>query len=231
MTFPAFLVASPFVSSQNQYMNQLQKRPTTRSYQAPKWSCAAKSHPWGNGGLDNHLDFTGYDKREVEAEIAEAEKEFAEKMKKNPPRLSPWVVIMSADVIQKKKHLFEAFQKDGLTWDFTGLRFIRYDSRTLQEMFDKHVRNVWLVELANGDLVMCGDEDNPNMLMSFEHEDEVNRFIDHLQADGIENAKKKQLSVETVERIAESNGSLIGFITQTTFIAPGKFTNNIQQSR
>ncbi|PXF49416.1 hypothetical protein BWQ96_00732 [Gracilariopsis chorda] len=181
----------------------------------------AKSHPYGNGGLDNRCDYTGYDPEAVRKEIEEAERKAAAWEVKTPEDLeNVWMVVMSSDIIQWDNNLFKASVENGFSWDLRGISIVPMVERSVRRSLSDNY--LYVIETGSEQLLSVRADNSEDILLTFEKEAEAKRFESYLIADN-QSAKIVKLSIEVVKRMCQERGVLIGVVPQGTLVSPLQF--------
>jgi len=182
----------------------------------------AKSHPYGNGGLNNVADFSQYDPEKIKEEIAYAEMKFAAMKKEDPA--SAWALVMSKDIIQWNNNLLETSRQHGYNWDLSGVSVIRMTERTARRAIADNVTELWVI-LADMESVLAvgTDEGGERLMLSFELEEDAGRFTETLRADGNDEAAYRRVSIDDLKRICEESQLMIGLVPGKSLVVPTQF--------
>lgn len=186
-------------------------------------SSLAKSHPYGNGGIDTTVDYSKYDPGRIEAEVAEAKALLSHMQEMEV--MSDWSIVMSSDVIQWNNNLFNASKEHGYDWNLEGLVVVRMSERTARRAIDDSMTKLWVIFLAEDELVTFSMPSKPleKMLLTFEGEDEAQRFVGFLKAEGREASTVEQ-NISRLKAICADAKVRFGLVPAKTLVSPSQFS-------
>lgn len=175
--------------------------------------------------MDNRADFSNYDPVAFAAEVAAAE-EWA-KTKPTPEEIiSPWRIVMSADLIQWNNNLFKESAAKGFSWDLNGIGVIVMAKQEADAVLEQSPK-LWIIDMG-GSLVSIRQQDTGSqLLLAFQQREEVDRFVDGLEADGHEQVEVELLHYKEIERLATAQGAKMGLVPPKTLVSPNQFGSNI----
>lgn len=177
----------------------------------------ARSHPYGDGGIQNQADWSDYDPEAFAKEVAEAERLLNTETKAE--EISKWTIIMNADIIQNNNNLFETSQERGFKWDLHGLSVLQLAERTAVREIENHLATVWTVHVASEGEIHFSFNDRRGLLC-FARWDEAHRFADQLSASlGIDAVAKEQIT-KVIRAECDREDKLIGFVPSETLVTP-----------
>lgn len=222
----AFISASPLSPS----TSSLAHPPRSPRRAAP--SALAKSHAHGNGGVDNRVDWTGFDADALKAEIAEAE----EKLSMQPAQAtSPWVVLMNSDIIQSRNNLFAASQESGqpaLRLEMDNVVTARFSENSMRRAVEDDLQHVWLVQAdGNGPYVEVHINEADVAVLCFSRFDEADRFAQQMNAEEGDTPHVAPIKHETiaVRETCVANEKLVGLVPSGTLVSPSMLGFNAER--
>ncbi|KAI0562560.1 hypothetical protein FGB62_58g13 [Gracilaria domingensis] len=181
----------------------------------------AKSHPYGNGGLDNRIDYTGYDPEAIAKEFEDAKHKFHALVSDPPEELQNiWMVILSTDIIQWDNNLIKASLENGFNWDLRGVSIAPIVERSVRRSLTEE--SVYVIDTGNQSLLAVSAGEDKKILLTFEKEQEASRFESHLSAEG-QDAKKVKLSIEAAKGVCKDKGLHFGIVPERTLVSPMQF--------
>lgn len=172
-----------------------------------------------NGGVNNRVDWSGYDPEELERQVKEAEY-----MKKHHPvvhTISPWTSVMGIDLIQHKNNIAEASRLHSLPveWDPSQILIQRMsDITAVREIQNKH-ETIWQVVVNDEAIAVTLDPAGEGPLC-FIQKDEAIRFAEQITADGGGDAKPMEVNTLDVRKECDKKGRLIPFVPSGTLVTP-----------
>lgn len=224
---PAFLPLSPLPSLS---LSPQRALTTTSPRPRPRWTCASESHPFGNGGLNNVVDRTGYDREAERARFAKVKEEYAAEAGEREGReKSMWAIIYNVDVIQWRNNLMNAAAEFGLELRMDDVKVLPLPEAVVETMFEGQLKSVWAVERAEGAgegderaFVTAGKADFGKMVLVFQFAADAERFAYNMVQDGRGNVVASEVPMAGMKNICEDAGLRIGFVTRS-FIQPSHF--------
>lgn len=201
----------------NDKSQNLKQSSQNRVYQRQAPTSLTRSHSYGNGGLDNRLDWSDFDPEEMARQVAEAEYMY----KANPivHTTSPWTILMGLDLIQVQNNLVEAARQYGFQWDLSEISVERLaDATAVREIQEKH-ETIWqvIVDEAPVSFSLGPEGDGP---VCFFREEEATRFAEQYTADGGGSATAVEVNTLEVRKECDARGGLIGIIPCGTLVTP-----------
>lgn len=198
------------------------------------WTSLARSHPYGDGGVPQEVDWTGYDREKLKKEFEEAERLYREEeIQREKEYQTPWAIVMSADIIQWDNNLFKESQEPGFNWDLSGINVVRMCERTALRALPSDTARLWAIQLKPESLLTFSvtregeEQDKDNYLLVFETKEEAVRFADGLTADG-ENATLMDIAISTLKSICKDNNLVLGLVPAETLVSASKFTSGMR---
>lgn len=215
----------------------------------PRWLCAASPdlpvnspelshHPYGNGGLNNVCDSTGYTREGALAQAAEDDAEFEAYKASIPAEArSMWTVIYNTDLIQWDGNLFDLALEKGTDLRAEGARIISLSEDIARTLTEGSLDSLWVldagaaaradgsdVELSARDLVAARQDAAGKLLFAWEHKDDAVRFSQNLEQDGRVDAAPTPvlLPLADIKTACAARDMRIGFMTPS-LINPSHF--------
>lgn len=220
MAFVAPFIApfAPSVASHTTVRHRilLRNAPTqlTRAAHVPRWTMT-NAHPYGNGGLINEPDWTGFDPDALDAELADAKERMRTEHREHN---GPWAIVLNADIIQWNNNLFNASRAAGFSWDLNGIRIVRLSAITAKRD----------IEDVNPDLFNIDVDGKPYTfftgtmygMLAFTGQDEANRFAEMLRAEGKHPVCVEKHPTTILRDTCHNNSILLGVVPMRTLISP-----------
>lgn len=225
---------TPFVVSSHpwKYSRRLSSKTVRYVPKRACWTSLAKSHPYGDGGIPQEVDWTGYDPVELKKEIEEAERLFKEGLEGREDE-TPWAIVMSADIIQWDNNLFEASKEHGFNWDLSGVNVVRMSEQTARTALPSDTQRLWAMKFEPSGLLTFsvgnedGDASDDQYLLAFETNDEAVRFADGLAADGYK-VIPTDISILTLKSICKERTLILGVVPAETLVSSSLFTSGMK---
>lgn len=159
------------------------------------------------------------------ADIAEAEANF----KPAEDSMGQWAIVMSADILQWNNNLFQASAEEGFKWDLAGVNVVPIHESIARRCIEVDVFDLWVLEMGNEGVLSFAmhDEgqavdDGTEVLLTFSIEEEAQRFVDQLAADGKE-AKVRLVPIKSLKELCKQDGMILGLVPAKTLVSPGQF--------
>lgn len=222
-------IGSPLRTLSKSHKTLRVDRPRRVSTRA-RWVCETKSHPWGNGGLDNVANFEGYDSEQAQRDLARVKKEFEERIAEvDAQQESMWAIIFNTDIIQWDNNLLNAAMEFGLNVQLENAKVICVTERVARTMFEGHIDEMYV--LRRSDTSSGGDQpeflsgvagDTHDLLIAFQTADDASRFAANLEAEDRGLVAAEALSMNQIRAICIQRGLTIGFVAPS-FVQPSHF--------
>lgn len=216
---------------------------------SPRWLCAASPeqpvnplelshHPYGNGGLNNVCDSTGYSREAALAQAAEDDAEYEAYKASIPAEArSMWTVIYNTDLIQWDGNLLDLALEKGLDLRADGARVVSLSEEIARTLTEGSLDSLWVldaseaartaggdVELSARDLIVAHQDAAGKLLFAWEQQDDAVRFAQNLEQDGRTAAAPTPvlLPLADIKAACAERSMRIGFMTPS-FINPSHF--------